>query len=147
MHNYEHKKLIDAIHKLDKIPDTRQEFSEWIKAEAHLAFLKQNVQANELVIFASGDNTYIYSVVVSNEKLFPVDQASIVINWGVNPNNPIASYVMGGRKDIWIESASRNSSSHVLENSIQLIFRRTFNGWTGQGRNYYELHQEYSHLN
>lgn len=147
MHNYEHKKLIDAIHKLDKIPDTRQKFSEWIKAEAHLAFLKQNAQANELVIFASGDNTYIYSVVVSNEKIFPVDQASIVINWGVNPDNPIASYVMGGgRKDIWIESASRNSSSHVLENSIQLIFRRTFNGWTGQGRNYYELHQEYSHL-
>ena len=27
-----------------------------------------------------------------------------------------------------------------------MIFGRTFEGWTGSGRNYYELHQEYAHL-
>lgn len=29
---------------------------------------------------------------------------------------------------------------------MQLIFGRTFEGWTGSGHNYFELHQEYAHL-
>ena len=34
--NYEHKKLIEAITKLDEVPANPQAFSEWIQAEAHL---------------------------------------------------------------------------------------------------------------
>jgi hypothetical protein len=55
--NYEHKKLIQAITKLDEVPADSHAFSEWIRAEAHLAFLRENAQADELVIYASGEYT------------------------------------------------------------------------------------------
>ena len=36
--------------------------------------------------------------------------------------------------------------SKILEKGAHLIFRRTFEGWTGKDRNYFELLQEFSHL-
>lgn len=146
MHNYEHKKLIDAITKLDEMPLDSHAFSNWIQAEAHLAFLQGNALADELIIFASGEYTFVHSVVVSNTSLSPINQADLM-NWSLNPYNSIASYVMGGERDnVWIERGLRDSSSETLDNSVQLIFGRTFDGWAGQERNYYELNQEYSHL-
>jgi hypothetical protein len=48
--NYEHKKLIQAIAKLDEVPADSRAFSAWIHAEAHLAFLRENARADDLVI-------------------------------------------------------------------------------------------------
>lgn len=146
MHNYNHKKLIEAIAKLDKVPADSQSFSEWIKADAYLEFLRENALANELVVYASGEYFFTHSVVVSNDKLSPIDQNDLM-GWNFNPSMPIASYVTGGgRDDVWIERGLDGTGSKTLENAMQLIFGRTFEGWSGSGRNYYELHQEYAHL-
>ena len=34
----------------------------------------------------------------------------------------------------------------ILEKGTQLVYGRTFEGWTGDGSDYFELLQEYSHL-
>jgi hypothetical protein len=73
VHNSVHKKLVDAVVELDKLPDG-PEFAEWIKAGAHLAFLQQNAVSDEVVVFASGEYTYLHSVVVPNRKLLPACQ-------------------------------------------------------------------------
>lgn len=146
MYNYEHKKLIEAITKLDEVPADSQVFSNWIHAEAHLEFLRENAWADELVIFASGEYTFVHSVVVPNVKLSPIDQDDL-IGWSFNPYMPIASYVTGGgRDDMWVERGLSGTGTKALENAVQLIFIRTFEGWAGQGGKYYELHQEYAHL-
>jgi hypothetical protein len=144
--NYEHKKLIEAIVKLDEVPTDPQDFSEWIKAEAHLVFLRLNAQADELVVYASGDYTFVHSVAVSNDRLIPADREDLM-GWSFNPYTSIAGYVTGGgRDDVWIERGLSGTGTKTLEGAVQLIFGRTFEGWTGPGRNYYELHQEYAHL-
>ena len=74
LHNYEHKKLIDAIARLDEVPTDPEAFSVWILAEAHLTFLRQNEHADELVVYASGEYTFVHSVVVPNDQLTPVDK-------------------------------------------------------------------------
>jgi hypothetical protein len=146
LHNYEHKKLIESITKLDEVPADPHAFSDWIHAEAHLAFLRENARANELVIYASGEYTFVHSVVVPNTRLSPIDQDDLM-SWSLNPYNSIASYVTGGgRDDVWVERGLSWTGTKTLENAMQLIFGRTFEGWTGPGRNYYELHQEYAHL-
>lgn len=146
MHNYEHKRLIEVIAKLDEIPADSQDFSEWIKAEAHLAFLRENALADELVIYASGEYSFVHSVAVPNDKLSPIDQDDLM-GWSFNPYRSIASYVTGGgRDDVWVERGLSGTGTKTLENAVQLIFGRTFEGWAGPGRNYYELHQEYAHL-
>ena len=47
---------------------------------------------------------------------------------------------------MWVERGLTGTGTKTLEDATQLIFGRTFEGWTGPGRNYYELHQEYAHL-
>ena len=146
MHNYEHKKLIEAITKIDKIPADSHSFSKWIQAEAHLTFLRENVLADELVIYASGEYTFVHSVAVPNTRLSPIDRDDL-IGWSLNPYTSIASYVTGGgREDVWVERGLNGTGTKTLEDAVQLIFGRTFEGWSGPGRNYYELHQEYAHL-
>jgi len=92
LYNYEHKKLIEAIARLDEVPSDSQGFSEWIKAEAHLAFLSQNALADELIIYASGEYTFVHSVAVPNDRLSPVDRDDLM-SWNFNPYVSIASYV------------------------------------------------------
>jgi hypothetical protein len=144
--NYGHKKLIQAITKLDEVPADSHAFSEWIHAEAHLAFLRGNAQADDLVIYASGEYTFVHSVVVPNSRLSPVDRDDLM-GWNFNPYTSIASYVTrGGRDDVWVERGLSGTSTKTLKDAVQLIFGRTFEGWPGLGRHYYELHQEYAHL-
>ena len=146
MHNYEHKKLIEAITRLDEVPEDSKPFSEWIEAKAHLDFLRRNARADELVIYASGEYTFIHSVAVPNDRLAPVDQQDLM-QWSFNPYTSIASYVTGGgREDVWVERGLSGTGTKTLKDAVQLIFGRTFEGWTGPGRTYYELHQEYAHL-
>ena len=146
MHNYEHKKLIEAITKLDKVPVDSHAFSEWIHAEAHLEFLHDNARADELIIYASGEYTFVHAVVVSNARLSPINRDDLM-GWSLNPYTSIASYVTGGgRDDVWVERGLSGTGTKTLEDAVPLIFGRTFEGWTGQGRSYYELNQEYAHL-
>jgi len=146
LHNYEHKKLTQAITRLDEVPADSKLFSEWIQAEGHLDFLRRNAHADELVIYASGEYTFIHSVAVPNERLAPLDQQDLM-QWNFNPYTSIASYVTGGgREDVWVERGLSGTGTQTLENATQLIFVRTFEGWTDLGRTYCELHQEYAHL-
>jgi hypothetical protein len=144
--NYEHKKLIEAIVNRDDVPENPQAFSEWIQAEVHLSFLRQNARADELVIYASGKYTFINAVAVANDRLTPIDREDLM-GWSFNPYTSIASYVTGGgRDDVWVERGLSGTGTKTLKDALQLIFGRTFEGWSGPGRNYYELHQEYAHL-
>lgn len=146
LHNYEHKKLIDAIHKLDEVPEDPQAFSEWIQAEAHLSFLRQNAPADDVVVYASGEYTFIHAVAVPNDRLTPINKEDLM-GWSLNPYTSTASYVTGGGRDgVWIERGLSTTGTKTLQNAMQLIFGRTFEGWSGPGRYYYELHQEYAHL-
>lgn len=144
--NYEHKKLIETITKLDHVPTDSKVYSEWIRAEAHLAFLRENARADELVVYASGEYTFVHSVVVPNERLSPPDRDNL-LDWSLNPYTSSASYVTGGgRNDVWVDRGLSGSGSKSFEDAVQLIFGRTFEGWTGPSRSYYELNQEYAHL-
>jgi len=146
LHNYEHKKLIEAIIKLDEVPADSKHFSKWLEAEAHLDFLRRNARADELVIYASGEYAFIHSIAVPNDRLMPLDQHDLM-GWSFHPFTSIASYVTGGgRENVWVERGPSGTGTNTLKNAVQLIFGRTFEGWTGPGRTYYELHQEYAHL-
>lgn len=146
MQNYEHKKLIEALTKLGEVPADSQQFSDWIGAEAHLDFLRRNAHADEMAIYASGEYTFVHAVAVPNDCLAPVDQQDL-LQWSFNPYTTIASYVTaGGRDNVWVERGLSGTGTKTLKDAVQLIFGRAFEGWTGPGRTYYELHQEYAHL-
>lgn len=146
MPRYEHKKLIQAIEKLDNVPEASEAYSEWIKAEAHLSFLHQNASADELVISASAEYTFIAALIVLNERLTPIDVEDLMA-WSLTPNRSVGSYVYGGESDkVWIEQDLRGTGTKTLENAFRPVFHRWFEGWSGPGKHYYELHQLYAHV-
>jgi len=144
--SYEHKKIIEEIKSLDELPPDRDNFATWIKAGAHLEFLRRNARSDELVIYGSGDYSFVHAAVVPNERLKTLSQDDL-LHWDGTPYNSIASYVWGGgRDDVWMERLSDSQGSWTLDGSTQLVFGRTFEGWSGSDRNYFEINQEYTHL-
>ncbi len=142
--NYEHKKIIEAITNLDAAPPGPPEFARWLRGDAHIAFLQRNAAEDELVVFASSEHTFINSVAVSDERLSPIDRKDLM-GWNFNAHRSIAS-IVSSAGDTWIERGLTGTASKTLDGGVQLIFGRTFEEWTGPGRNYLELHQEYAHL-
>ncbi len=146
MHNFEHKKLAEEIRKLSEAPVAVESFSEWIQAEGHLDFLRRNACGNDIVVFASGEHAFIHSVVVSNDRLTSVDKGDL-LQWHCSPYDSIAGYASGGgHNGLWVERGLNGVGSKTLDGGMQLIFGRTFEGWSGPGADYFEANQEYTHV-
>lgn len=146
MPSFAHKKLINRIAVLDETPHDAAAYATWIEAGEHLSLLRDNAIEDELIVYASGDYTFVHAAVVSNDKLSPIDQNDL-LGWSCSPYTTVASYVSGGgRQGIWIERGMCTSGSKTLEDSRQLVFGRDFEGWTGDDRTYFEILQEYAHL-
>ncbi len=146
MPSFAHKKLINRIAGLDETPDDAAAYATWIEAGGHLSLLRHNAVEDELIVYASGEYTFVHAAVVPNDRLSPIDQNDL-LGWSCNPYTTVASYVSGGgHEGIWIERGMRPFGSKTLENGRQLVFGRTFEGWTGDDRTYFEILQEYAHL-
>ena len=146
MPSYEHNKLIERIALLNAVPEDAEEYDAWIHAGGHLRFMRETAKEEELIIYAVGENTFIYAVVVSEDSLSPLDQADL-LNWSGNPYRSRAGYTWGGTRDnVWIERGDPISSSESLKDATQLVFARELEGLKGSDRVYFEILQEYSHL-
>lgn len=110
-----------------------------------MEFLKTNAVDDELVIYGGGEYSYIYSQLVPENALLPLNKPDL-LGWGCNPFSSAASYVWGGgREDVWIENTLLTSSK-TLDQGQQLIFGREFEGKNGNDRFYFEVSQEFAHL-
>lgn len=146
MPSFEHKKIIEELKGLDELPLGQEDFATWIQAEAHLDFLRRNSRSEELVIYGNGNFSFVYAAVVPNDRLAAASQNNL-LHWNGNPYTSIASYVYGsGRHDVWVERLTDFTGSNALEGVIHLVFGRTFEGWSGSDRTYFEVNQEYTHL-
>lgn len=146
MTSYAHQKIAEAIRAVDQVPDDPVAFDKWILAGQHLDYLQANARSDELIIFASGPYSFVHSIAVPADAL-AADAPEALLHWNANPYTSIASYVSGGGRDtMWIEREKDHRGSPALDAGIDLIFGRTFEGWPGPERAYFEVNQEYTHL-
>ncbi|MDG4879223.1 hypothetical protein P9273_29530 [Mesorhizobium sp. WSM4935] len=145
MTSYAHKTIAETILAADRVPDDAGAFDKWIRAGRHLDDLQANARSDELIIYASGPYSFVYSIAVPADAL-AADGPEALLHWDANPYTSIASYASGGGRDtMWIERENHRGSP-ALDAGIDLIFGRTFEGWSGPGRTYFEANQEYTHL-
>ncbi|MYG40983.1 MAG: hypothetical protein F4201_09270 [Nitrospira sp. SB0677_bin_15] len=97
MSSYEHKELLERLSQLDKVPENSAEYAAWIKADEHLALLRDNAEQNELIVYTVSDYTFIHTVVVSENSLSPLDQDDL-LRWS-DPSKSFASYAYGGGEE------------------------------------------------
>lgn len=146
MARFEHKKLAELIERLDAVPSDPEQYNRWIGAESSIELLRTNAYDDELIIYAGGRHSFVHSVVVSNSQLEPIDVEDLH-HWSGNPYMAhAASYVYGGgRDDVWIERDS-HLGAKSLNDAVQLVYARQFEGLTGDDATYFELSQDYAHL-
>lgn len=146
MPSFEHQQIVKDLIQLNSAPSDQEEFSAWIQAKDHLNFLIRNATSDELIVYAGGGYSFIHADVISNEILKSADETEL-LDWGGTPFRSIASYVSGGgRDDIWLERHQDQRPMMKLQKSMPLVFARTFEGWKGQGQNYFEINQEFTHV-
>ncbi|MGH8608015.1 MAG: hypothetical protein ACREX9_11515 [Gammaproteobacteria bacterium] len=88
----------------------------------------------------------MHAAVVPNDQWAALGQDAL-LHWSGTPYTSSASYVYGGgRDDAWLEHLTDSAGSMELEGATQLVFGRTFEGWSGSDRTYFEVNQEYTHV-
>lgn len=146
MASFEHKKIADRINAFSALPSETDAFLDWIAAGQHLDFLRSNSEADHIVLYATGSYCFIYGFVVPETLLDPPDKDDL-LTWSCDPYGSAASYVTGGgRAGIWVEHDYSGAGSKTLAMGTQLLYGRTFEGWSGEGRDYFEIAQEFAHL-
>ena len=146
MVTYAHKQIIGAVADLDKVPGTPAAYATWVRATRHLDYLQTNTPKNELIIYASGPYSFLHTVALPAEAVTDANVEDL-LSWSDNPFKSIASYVSGGgRETTWIERGRDNRGTTVLDAAVDLVFGRSFEGWSGPERSYFEVNQEYAHL-
>ncbi len=145
MATYAHNQIVDRIRQIDLPPSDPAAFAEWITAPKHLQLLRDNAQSDEVIVYASGEYTFIYAAVVPNEILAAASEESL-FDWHDDPFSSIASFVYGGgRSDVWVERKG-DDDHRQLSRVKSLVFARDFEGWNGPGKRYFEINQEFTHV-
>ncbi|WP_417794412.1 hypothetical protein [Terasakiella pusilla] len=147
MPSFLHKQLLKGLKSIDYCPEETAPYLEWIQGEQHLHFLQQNTaNDNELIIYASDKHSFVHTLVVPNEFLFPID-ADDLLGWSMNPFTHAACYVSGGGEPgVRVEKESCDDGTKTLRSAKNLIYMRSIEGETGAGSTYCEVAQEFSHL-
>ena len=146
MSNFEHRRLVESVSRLNILPEDPDQYADWIKADRHLALLRNNAGADELIIYASGEYTFMHTVVVNETDISSIDIDDLLI-WSGGPFETCAGYVSGTRRPgVWIERDQYHMMSKSLEKAKPLIFLRRVSGLQETNASYFEVLQEYSHL-
>jgi hypothetical protein len=122
------EEVLRALTGVSKIPEA--DAGGWLSsAEQSIEFLKQNIQSDRLVLFASMPCAIIHAVLAPLKNLDPPDQADLSVDfihlddaWGIE-------HVSGGGKpDRVYLSPPLARHGKSLQGGEKLIFRRSFAG-------------------
>ncbi len=146
MTSYSHKKIAEAIAKIDQPPEDPTAFANGFWRAGTSLFL--------MPMLLTPSESFLRPAPIPSSTQSPChsqrskrEEPEALLGWSANPFTSIASYVSGGGRDtMWIERDKEMRGSPALDAGIDLIFGRTFEGWSGEGRNYFEVNQEYTHL-
>lgn len=127
---------------LSNEPDDAERFNEWIEQTDVYSFLENEIQDENIILFASLPNVFINTALVPAVD-FDAPAIEDLLEWNHTPDSSWGE-VYSSEK-VWIESPLGSSSSELLKRGEQIIFRRDFAGFTPD-RDYYEFSQKIAHI-
>ena len=119
--------------------------AEWlVAAEDSVAFLKENAQSEETVIYASGPATLIHAVLAPLKQVTPADQKDLMHAFVQTDESWAIQRCYGGGEGhrVYLEAPLRSGKS--LSGGEKLVFRRSFDG-VQKGESPVELSQKLVH--
>lgn len=146
MSRFEHGKIVERMESLDRVPDKTNAYAEWVKAEGHLALLRDNANQAELIVYGVNRSIFVHSVVVSEKNTIPSDQDDL-LRWSGSIFAQRVNYNWWGTgSKVHIEDDPCDMATKTLEGAQRLVYGREFAGLKGNDRVQYDILQEYLHL-
>lgn len=130
-------------------PDRQSpEYKAWIGQADFLAFLRDERQCEEVVLYAGLTHCFLYGIAVPNSAIEPINVDDI-LGWSCNPYSSwgVCSGYRDGSADegMWVEPPLACCGSKTLAQGEQFLFIREFDGHRDE-LTYVELSQKAAHL-
>ena len=137
--------VLNRLCELAIAPSQKEAFDSWLKAEDAIAFLTDNAQQDEFVVYASIEHTFIHMIFVPASLTNPPDIDDL-LSWDFNATSSWGiSYTFSEPPEVSISPPLDNTRSKTLHQGEQLVFARFFEGRMGN-KNYFEVLQKLVHI-
>lgn len=137
--------VIDRIKSLSSIPAEEEAFESWLQQEDSIAFLEENLNDSEIVVYASLSHVFVHGIFVPTTSLDPLDQEDLM-SWNAAPDATWgACYSFSDLPEVSISHPLESCGSETLSEGEKLIFYRTFEGRVGN-KHYIEVLQKFAHF-
>jgi hypothetical protein len=123
---------------LAQAPDGTDEFEEWCSQRDILPFLTDDASDDYVLIYATLDHVYIYSLLVPGNVNLR-DHGEDLRDWSSNPFSGWS--LVASQDDVWIERPCQSEGSEILKDATQILFGRSFEGHIGDS-SYFEVNQQ-----
>lgn len=132
----------DSVLSLANEPENVNDFNAWIEQKDVIPFLNNEIEDENIIIYASLPHVFIHAVLIPDFELTD-SKVQDLLRWSHNPYT--AWGISCSKDDAWIEGPLANAGSKELRVGEQIIFARSFEGDKSREK-YYELEQRISHV-
>ena len=120
------------------------EYKEWLEHKDFVQFLRAVPNQNEMVLYASGGDVYLYAVLVPKRFVTPPDPEDLG-NWNCTPYSGWGITISsGGRSKVFLSPPLDHTGSTTLDRGEQIVFARKFDGRQEQ-QSYIEISPRLTH--
>jgi hypothetical protein len=112
--------LIETINRISTPPADGVAFDEWLEATDGIDLLKENIQGDEFLFYATPGGTFIHSVLVPAANVNPPDIEDLT-RWSFNAYGTWGvSYSLTDSPRVWLDAPFKHSGTKSFERgSIQ----------------------------
>jgi hypothetical protein len=137
--------VANILRGLSTAPTDGAAYDSWLEMKDIIAFLKDNVNHNEFIVYATFRNTFIHALLAPAVVLNPPDYDDLLA-WECTPYSSWGVEIFFGKpSSISVTPPLSHTGSKTLDKGEQLIFAGSFEGRIGE-KHYYEVLQKFAHL-
>ena len=153
MPSHEHIRILEHLNLLSQPPTEEALYTSWMKGERHLQLLRNDVERDEVILFASSDGrnavtatTFIHAELTRESDVTPPDRSDLM-NWSSDPFRGRAAFGWTHDRpdEVRVEFYDIHSRPKAVRNSRNIVFGRQMEGVEDEEATYYELLQEFAH--
>src|SRR5579864_5592846 len=118
--------VVDRLSQISEPPSRKEAFDTWLGMDNALAFLRDNSEQDQFVVYAANRSTFMHAILVPTSSLSPPDIDDLM-SWNCNATSSWGIEVRFSEpRWVWISPPLEHTGSKTLKRGEQLVFARHF---------------------
>jgi len=137
--------VVLSLSQMSGPPEGKEAFDAWLQMDSALAFLRDNAEQDEFVVYPSNRSTFVHAILVPASLVSPPNTDDLMSwngsadsSWGIDAR-------FSQPPSVWISPPLDHTGSDTLNRGEQLVFLRYFEGRPGK-KSYYEILQKFTQV-